>query len=762
MSTATSPEMDKKRDTGSAFNVFESTSHEQAPDAIGDQATSRCPPPVKALTDSRLAALCANAAYRAFLCYQAEFRIVTQRAADRFLRCDWPGAYADAAERLGLYGRVLDALVVAINGQMGKRIEEKPIWAATKAVYSSLITNCNEWEIAESFFNSLTRRVFATVGVDQQVEFVDSDFDAPPTDLPGIVQRSYQGAEVRALLSAILTELGFPTERYADLAAASAAATARLEIELGGSVARIEMVESIFFRGKGAYLVGAAFRAGDGHSLPLALALLNGRTGITLDAVLTGEDDIAILFSFTRSYFRVDAPRPYELVRFLKTLVPRKPLAELYTAIGYNKHGKTELYRDFVRHLDASEDQFDKAEGAPGMVMVVFTLPSYDVVFKLIKDRFDYPKDSSRSEVMHKYRLVFEHDRAGRLVEAYEFEHLRIARDRFRPELLAELLRCATKSVIIEDDYVVIHHLYVERRVRPLNLYLAETDEPATRAAVIDYGQAIKDLAATNIFTGDLLPKNFGVTRHGRVVFYDYDELCWLTDCDFRELPAPTSYEEETAAEPWFSVRENDIFPEEFPRFLGFRPDLLQTLIEYHGDLFQAVAWRRVQSALRDGNILDIFPYGANKRLPSSPERNAASPVATDVRPPTAPAGHACATAFEAVNLWKDLLTKLGSSEELQAKLESMTADALPQARKRMEEFVEMFNRMSNQTIDMFEKTLGVYQATSVTDAQRRVLDLIESSLATLRISVHSALNTNAEIIASWKELVDRFGPAVK
>ena len=599
--------------------------HEQSPHGIGDEAGSRRPLPVKALTDSRLAALCANAAYRAFLSYQAEFHIITRRAADRFLRRDWPGAYADAAERLGLYSRVLDEVVVAIHGLMGSRLEEKPVWAATKAVYSSLITHCNEWEIAESFFNSLTRRVFVTVGVNQQVEFVDTDFDAPPTDLLSSVQNVYQGAELSTLLSTVLTELGFQRECYANLPAAAAAAAARLEAELGGSVARIEMVESTFFRGKGAYLVGCAFRAGDGQGLPLALALLHGETGITLDAVLTGEDDIAILFSFTRSYFRVHSARPYELVRFLKMLMPRKPLAELYTSIGYNKHGKTEFYRDFLRHLAASEDQFEKAEGEPGMVMVVFTLPSYDVVFKLIKDRFDHPKDSSRSEVMRKYRLVFEHDRAGRLVEAYEFEHLRIPRERFRPELLQELQRCAANSVRVEDDYVVIRHLYVERRVRPLNLYLIETDEPAARAAVIDYGQAIKDLAATNIFTGDLLPKNFGVTRHGRVVFYDYDELCWVTDCDFRELPVATTYEEEIAAEPWFSVHENDIFPEEFPPFLGFRPDLLATLVEFHGDLFQAVAWRRVQTALRAGNILEIYPYSANKRLLSSPERDEVS-----------------------------------------------------------------------------------------------------------------------------------------
>jgi len=246
---------------------------------------------------------------------------------------------------------------------------------------------------------------------------------------------------------------------------------------------------------------------------------------------------------------------------------------------------------------------------------MVFTLASYDVVFKLIKDQFDYPKDSSRSEVMRKYRLVFEHDRAGRLVEAYEFEHLRIPLDRFRPELFEELRRGAADSVSIQSDYIAFKHLYVERRVRPLNLYLAETDQLAARAAVIDYGQAVKDLAATDIFPGDLLPKNFGVTRHGRVVFYDYDELCRVTDCDFRELPAPTSYEEEIAGEPWFSVHENDIFPEEFPQFLGFRPDLMNALLGCHGDLFEAAAWRRVQAALRAGNILDIFPYSADKRL---------------------------------------------------------------------------------------------------------------------------------------------------
>jgi isocitrate dehydrogenase kinase/phosphatase len=331
--------------------------------------------------------------------------------------------------------------------------------------------------------------------------------------------------------------------------------------------------------------------------------------------VLTGEDDIAILFSFTRSYFRVDVERPYELVRFLKALMPRKRLGELYTAIGYHKHGKTEFYRDFLHHLRVSADRFETAQGARGMVMMVFTLPAYDVVFKVIKDRFDYPKTSSRMDVIGKYRLVFEHDRAGRLVEAYEYEHLRIEQGRFRPDLLQDLLRNTAGSVRIEESHVVIRHVYMERRVRPLNLYLSESSNAAARAAIRDYGQAIWDLAATNIFPGDLFLKNFGVTRHGRVVFYDYDELCLLTDCNFRELPSPTSYEEEIAPEPWFSVRENDVFPEEFPRFLGLRPHLREELLTSYGDLFTPDAWRRVQTALREGTILEVLPYDESKRL---------------------------------------------------------------------------------------------------------------------------------------------------
>jgi isocitrate dehydrogenase kinase/phosphatase len=200
-------------------------------------------------------------------------------------------------------------------------------------------------------------------------------------------------------------------------------------------------------------------------------------------------------------------------------------------------------------------------------------------------------------------------------VDAQEFEHLQFDRRFFSPELLEELQRSAANSVSIEQNQVVIHHVYTERRLTPLDIYVREAAPEAAGAVVRDYGQALKDLAATNIFPGDVLLKNFGVTRHGRVVFYDYDELCLLTDCNFRALPQAATEDQELAAEPWFYVGENDVFPEEFRTFLGLQGPLKEMFISQHADLFEARYWREVQARLRAGEILDLYPYDMGVRL---------------------------------------------------------------------------------------------------------------------------------------------------
>jgi isocitrate dehydrogenase kinase/phosphatase len=573
------------------------------------------------LTDSRLAALCAQAAQHAFCGYLARFQEITRRARERFLSRDFIATHDDAAERLHLYTSVLNDLTREVSDLMGPRLRERRVWTAVKAVYSSLIAQSPAFEIGESFFNSLTRRVFVTQGVDQAIEFVDTDFDAPPIASSIIQHRTYSGSELAPLLAAALTDVesgGFAAEFWADLDGSARLAAERIApAPRTNQTFRLEMLDAVFYRGRGAYFVGRISTQGEeSSSLPLALSVRHDSDrGLTIDAVLLGEVDLAILFSYTRAYFRVEVACPYELVRRLRALMPRKRLIDLYNAIGFHRHGKTEFYRDFVRHLRNSSDRFVVAEGARGMVMLVFTLPSYDVVFKLIKDRFDYPKDTSRAEVMRRYALVFEHDRAGRMIEAHEFEHLRIARDRFDPELLHDLRHDAAQTVKLEGDDVVIAHAYVERRIRPLNLFFNEAEPAAVVAVARDYGQAMKDLAASNIFPGDLLTKNFGVTRHGRVVFYDYDELVFLTDCNFRALPQATTPEQEMAAEPWFSVREGDIFPEEFPRFLRVPEPASATFFEQHGDLFRPEFWREMQRRLRAGEIPEVFPHPAERRL---------------------------------------------------------------------------------------------------------------------------------------------------
>jgi isocitrate dehydrogenase kinase/phosphatase len=568
------------------------------------------------LTDSRLAARCAEIAQQAFFDYQTRFNAITRRARERFVARDWSGSFEDGAERLHFYNDVLDSLTSRIRKLMGIRLPERSIWAGVKAVYSSLIACSPAWEIAETFFNSLTRRVFATDGVDQAIEFVDTDFDAPPSSAPITVAKTYRGQSLPELLCSALTD-AFDETCWDDLGKTAKLAAARIEAARAAknSEPQLEIVSSVFYRGRGAYLVGRVLCE---KQLPLPIALClrhENERGIILDALLHGDVDLAILFSFTRSYFRVVVECPYRLVRYLQQLMPRKRLIDLYNAIGFHRHGKTEFYRDFIAHLRKSRDRFVVAEGARGMVMSVFTLPSYDVVFKLIKDKFDLPKDSTREDVRRRYRLVFEHDRAGRLVEAHEFEHLRIPGNRFDPRLLAELLRDAASIVKMEDGHVIIAHAYVERRLRPLNLFFRENEPDAIAAAGRDYGQSIKDLAASNIFPGDLLTKNFGVTRHGRVVFYDYDELCFLTDCDFRKLPEARTPEDEIAAEPWFSVREHDIFPEEFLQFLSFPEPALAALLQHHREIFRADFWRAVQRQIRAGEIPEVFPYRKERRL---------------------------------------------------------------------------------------------------------------------------------------------------
>ncbi len=511
-----------------------------------------------------------------------------------------------------LYDRWVGSTVVRLLHKLGSRHHDRELWARCKEEYAASIQSYLDSEFYKTFFSSITRRVFDTVGVDPRVEFIALDVEPTALINKPVASKVYLNrGSLRHLLDEALVEFAFAVP-YRDVARSIRTIAEEVErfcAPAGGSesIRRVELLRPVFYQNTRAYLVGRIL--GDDWVAPLVIALKNTEAGILVDAVIMEENQVSILFGFTRSYFHVDLETVGDAVVFLKSLLPHKPIDELYTVLGRAKQGKTERYRHLFRHLEHASDTFVPAPGDRGMVMVVFTPPSYDLVFKIIRDRFPEPKNVTRADVMERYQLVFRHDRAGRLVDAQEFRHLEFPRERFAPELLEELLGESSRTARIEGCDVVIDHLYIERRLYPLNLYLRHADRRAAQHAVLDYGRAIRDLAMSNIFPGDLLLKNFGVTRNGRVIFYDYDELCLVADCNFRDLPQAASYEDELRAEAWFYVGPNDVFPEQFDAFLGLDEELLALFLEVHGELLTAEYWRQLKRRLRAGDVLEVVPY---------------------------------------------------------------------------------------------------------------------------------------------------------
>jgi isocitrate dehydrogenase kinase/phosphatase len=559
-----------------------------------------------------------------FDAYRLGFLELTRSAHRHFEARDWPAIRVASVRRLGLHGEAVAWALEALGEELGAGLRSREVWLRLRSSFAEALLGRDDLELAQTFFNSVCRRALGRRGVDPELDFLAEASPLPFAGWEMAAARTYAVAVVDGTVMArLLLDAGLEAP-FRDLhgdarEAASRVMDAAGEIFPPGGIQAFDVLRAPFFRNKAAYLVGRL--RGASAAMPVILALLHRDDGVEVDAVLTTEDDASIVFSFARWYFLADVETPRQAIGFLRSILPRKRIAELYISLGHHKHGKSELYADLAAQIRHGDERFAPAPGEHGLVMSVFTLPTWEFVFKVIRDRFGEPKRVSPREVMERYRLVLRHDRVGRLVDFQEFEHLAFPRDRFQPEVLGELLRTASRRVSSNGDEVAIRHLYVGRRVTPMDVYLAQDHPPQERAAaVLDWGQAIKDLAAADLFAGDLLLKNFGLTRHGRVVFYDYDELMPVTACRFRRLPAPRDEIEELSPEPWFPVREGDVFPEELPRFLELTGPLREIFVAAHGDLFELGFWEEMQERNRRGELVDVFPYPEGRRL--RPERS--------------------------------------------------------------------------------------------------------------------------------------------
>jgi len=502
--------------------------------------------------------------------------------------------------------------VVVRLGQLSQWQPIRP--SLVRGRYAGAVLGRPDEELAHTFFNSAIRRLLGTVGVDAAVEFLDLDPRRLTEDGVAESIRWANAAELRGALTRALETL-WPIERWLDPSEDVRLTVERLQatvpgLEGGGELA---FLPTPFVRGRRAFLV-SRLEAG-GRAAPLILAIMHREGRLVIDAVVADPDEASMVFGFTRTYFHAALPAPRRAVAFIHSILPNKRLDELYAVLGHHKHGKREFYQQLVRTLRIPGARFEPAAGAKGLVMAVFSLPEMNVVFKVIKDRADPPKNVTRREVQEKYRFVFSREYGGRLADTQEFEDLALPVSAFEPELAEELLRVASETVRRRGERLVIAHAYTERRMRPLDLYLRDAAPEAARAAVLDFGTALKELAGINVFPGDMLAKNFGVTRHGRVVFYDYDEIGPLDGLRFRKIPEAQTVEDEMSAEPWFSVGAGDVFPEEFERFLRFPEPLHAAFLDRHGELFTAEFWEATRARVASEGIREPAPYPEERRL---------------------------------------------------------------------------------------------------------------------------------------------------
>ena len=550
------------------------------------------------------------------------FRDASRQAKRHFETGDWAALRALARERIEMYDTRVAESVRGILDRFPEAELDERLWPAIKLAYIPLLHEHRQPECAETFYNSVACQVLHRRYYRNEFIFWRPAVATEHLEGEEPAYRCYypRGGSnelgLRATLERIVREFGLANpfeDLRRDLRSLVRALRAHFPRPMRARPSlQIQVLSSLFFRNKGAYVVGKILNGN--RELPFAVPILQNERGeLYLDALLAEQEQLLILFSYARAYFLVDMEVPAACVSFLRTLMPKKPRAEMYNVVGLAKQGKTLFYRDLFYHLKHSSDNFVIAPGIKGMVMLVFTLPSFPYVFKVIRDHFAPPKEMDHATVKRKYQLVKHHDRVGRLADTLEYSLVALPIERFDPVVLEELKAEAASNIEFEDDKIVIKHMYIERRMQPLNLYLQEAaqdrDETRMRKVLYDYGCAIKELAGAGIFPGDMLVKNFGMTRHDRVVFYDYDEIEYMTDCVFRRIPPPRTPEDEMSAEPYWSVGPNDVYPEQFATFLVTGHKARQTFLEHHADLMDPAFWAGKQERIRAGLQEDVYPY---------------------------------------------------------------------------------------------------------------------------------------------------------
>lgn len=563
-----------------------------------------------------------------FHAYYAEFTQIMGRSKRRFEDRDWAGLQADAQERLNLYVRVVDAMCAEVERLLGARAADAEFWERIRRVYESRSTDPANGDLARAYFNTVKRR-FIPVGA--------QDFEPAHIEVPHqerfeqevwVLEPRAGRTALEDLLRSTLALFPFETP-YVALDEDLRQAAELLEERLTEPLQRrpVTVLKPIFYRARRAHIIGRIWSTG--RFVPLVIAITNSPEGLRISEVLLGDEETSSLFSFTRSHFHVVTAHHRELMGFLRSVAPAKSPADLYASVGYHNLSKSALLADLFRLVQQPGERFRRTPGIDGTVMIAFELPGSRFVLKLIRDRFRARRvETTRDKVMSRYRFVQHAERAGRILDIFHFQHVRVERAWFEDELLEELATFAPSQIVLEGSHVILREFYAQRKVIPLDVFFRGPIDPAVmRRVVIDFGFLHKELASRNIFTGDVVPNNFGVVSVGRramrVVSFDYDGYSRITDMRFLHASDPASAPAAAASSPWDVYddwdapeermvldEEWDVLPGKFRMTFGIPEAYREEFDRVHGELYSSGFWTQLQEDLRKRpEFVDAFPY---------------------------------------------------------------------------------------------------------------------------------------------------------
>ncbi|MBF0385610.1 MAG: bifunctional isocitrate dehydrogenase kinase/phosphatase, partial [Candidatus Omnitrophica bacterium] len=586
---------------------------------------------VKEIKTSREVDHAAIAIKVAFDMYRAKFEEINHGTKLRFERRKWAEIIENAVKTINLYPESLSKIEQDVEAMLGEKKYDRELWMEIKQSYKRYVIERYEADLAMTFFYSVMRRVFQKIG--QPIEYEDDGIlEKGPIKGYRQVYLTYTRKDELSraeLIADILSELGFDEEIYTpsqietDAKKIAARIEASLKDHLGhANFDSIEILKPVFYRNKGSYVVGR-IRFGN-LIIPLVISLRNERSrGIYARSIIMDDNELLAIFGGTRSGFQVEIEQYRELTDFIQTILPSRERLDIYSLLGLLQPVKVKLNHDIQRHLRESKESFVVTEGEKGWVMVVFTLPTYPYVFKVIADHSEKETFFGRDSVAGKYRMVNRMDRVGRMLNAIAFTDLRFKKDMFSKELLDELIARAPSVTAINDNEVILRQVYVERKVVPALVHLKRNkDDPKEIKRILkEFGDLIKDLAFAGIWIGDMKLKNTGITQSGRLMSFDYDELGQLTDYTFMEnapFYSPAGEDEHWSRNSDYmdKVIYKKVFLYDFSviagelRGIGIANDheYLEYFREVHADLFIESFWQDIQGKIKQGYILDYAP----------------------------------------------------------------------------------------------------------------------------------------------------------